>query len=84
MPARAKAALEAGCDVLSLCNDRQGVLQVIESLRGSEDPLSQVRMARLHGKPGLTREALHASIDWQACEGAVKGCMERPDLRLDS
>jgi beta-N-acetylhexosaminidase len=84
MPARAKAALEAGCDVLSLCNDRQGVLQVIESLRGSEDPLSQVRMARLHGKPGLTREALHASIDWQTCEGAVKGCMERPGLRLDS
>jgi beta-N-acetylhexosaminidase len=84
MPARAKAALEAGCDVLSLCNDRQGVLQVIESLRGSEDPLSQVRMARLHGKPGLPREALHASIDWQACEGAVKGCMERPGLRLDS
>jgi beta-N-acetylhexosaminidase len=84
MPARAKAALAAGCDVLSLCNDRQGVLQVIDSLRGSEDPLSQVRMARLHGKPGLTRAALHASKDWQACEGAVKGCMERPDLRLDS
>ena len=84
MPARAKAALAAGCDVLSLCNDRQGVLQVIDSLRGSEDPLSQVRMARLHGKPGLSREALYASRDWQTCEGAVKGCMERPDLRLNS
>jgi len=84
MPARAKAALQAGCDVLSLCNDRQGVLQVIDSLRGTGDPLSQVRMARLHGKPGLSRDALHASIDWQTCEGAVKGCMERPDLRLDS
>ncbi|WP_129778776.1 beta-N-acetylhexosaminidase [Peristeroidobacter soli] len=84
MPARAKAALAAGCDVLSVCNDRQGVLQVIDSLRGTEDPLSQVRMARLHGKPGLTRDALHASMDWQTCEGAVKGCMERPDLRLNS
>jgi len=84
MPARARAALQAGCDVLSLCNDRQGVLQVIDSLRGSGDPLSQVRMARLHGKPGLTRQALHASMDWQACEGAIKSCMERPDLRLDS
>lgn len=84
MPARAKAALAAGCDVLSVCNDRQGVLQVIDSLRGSEDPLSQVRMARLHGKPGLAREALHASMDWQTCERAVKGCMERPDLRLNS
>lgn len=84
MRARAEAALEAGCDVLSLCNNRQGVLQVVDSLRGSGDPLSQVRMARLHGKPGLTREALHASNDWQACEGAIKGCMERPDLRLGS
>lgn len=84
MPARARAALAAGCDVLSLCNDRQGVLQVIDSLRGSGDPLSQVRMARLHGKPGATREALLASPQWRACEGAVKGCMERPDLRLDA
>jgi beta-N-acetylhexosaminidase len=84
MPARAQAALEAGCDVLSLCNNRQGVLQVIDSLRGSADPLSQVRMARLHGKPGLTRQALHASQHWRTCEGAVKGCMERPELRLDA
>ena len=76
-----QAALAAGCDVLSLCNDRQGVLQVIDSLRGSGDPLSQVRMVRLHGKPGPTRDALHASTEWQACEGAVKGCMERPDLQ---
>ena len=82
--ARAKAALAAGCDVLSLCNNRQGVLQVIDSLRGSGDPLSQVRMARLHGKPGLTRQTLHASSEWQACESTVKGCMERPNLKLDS
>ena len=41
-------------------------------------------MARLHGKPGPTRAALRASADWQACEGAVRGCMERPDLKLNS
>lgn len=84
MPARAEAALNAGCDVLSLCNDRKGVLQVIDSLRGSGDPVSQVRMARLHGKPGVTRETLQASPEWRACESAIKGCMERPDLQLDS
>ena len=84
VPERARAALAAGCDVLSLCNNRQGVLQVIDSLRGSGDPLGQIRMARLHGKPGLTRPALHASMDWQACEGAVRSCMERPDLKLDA
>lgn len=82
MVARCRAALEAGCDVLSLCNNRQGVLQVIDSLRGSGDPLSQVRMARLHGRAGPDRTALHASATWQACEGAVKSCMERPELHL--
>jgi beta-N-acetylhexosaminidase len=81
---RSRAALAAGCDVLSLCNNRQGVLQVIESLRGSGDPLSQVRMARLHGKAAPGREALLASADWRTCESAVKGCLERPSLRLDA
>jgi beta-N-acetylhexosaminidase len=84
MVERAQAALDAGCDVLSCCNNRQGVLQVIDSLRGTADPLSQVRMARLHGKSGPTRESLFASAEWQACESAIKGCMERPSLQLDS
>jgi beta-N-acetylhexosaminidase len=84
MAQRAATALAAGCDVLSLCNDRQGVLQVIESLQGSGDPLSQVRMVRLHGKPAPSRARLHASAEWQACESAVRGCMERPELKLDS
>lgn len=81
---RAQAALEAGCDVLSFCNDRKGVLQVIDSLRGSGDPSSQVRMARLRGKPGLTRDALYASPMWQACHRAICACLERPTLTLDS
>jgi beta-N-acetylhexosaminidase len=84
MPARAAAALEAGCDVLSLCNDRKGVLQVVDSLQGTGDPLSQVRMVRLHGKPGPLRAELHAAAEWQACEAAVRSSMERPDLKLNS
>ena len=84
MAQRAAAALAAGCDVLSLCNDRQGVLQVIDSLQGTGDPLSQVRMVRLHGRPSPTRAELRAGAEWQACEGAVRGSMERPDLKLNS
>ena len=84
MPERVRAALGAGCDIVPICNNRQGVLQVIDSLRGSGDPLSHVRLARLHGRQGLTRIALRGSTDWQTCERAIKGSMERPDLRLDS
>lgn len=84
MAERAKAALTAGCDVVSLCNNRQGVLQVIESFRGSGDPSSHLRLARLHGRVSMERMSLRASAEWQACERAVKTSMERPDLRLNA
>ena len=81
---RASAALEAGCDVLTLCNNRQGVLQVIDSLHGRADPVSQVRRARLRGAPVMSRHVLRASAEWQSCEQAVRSCMDRPNLRLDA
>jgi beta-N-acetylhexosaminidase len=84
MPERVRAALAAGCDMVPCCNNRQGVLQVIDSLRGSEDPVSQVRLARLHGKPATDRLALRATEDWQVCERSVKASMERPDLKLNA
>jgi beta-N-acetylhexosaminidase len=84
MPERVRAALGAGCDMVPCCNNRQGVLQVIESLQGSEDPVSQVRLARLHGKPGPDRLALRRMDDWLACEQSVKASMERPDLKLNA
>jgi beta-N-acetylhexosaminidase len=84
MPERVRAALAAGCDIVPICNNRQGVLQVIESLRGSGDPLSHIRLARLHGRLGLDRMALRRSADWQGCEQAIRGSMERPDLKLDA
>jgi beta-N-acetylhexosaminidase len=84
MPERVRAALAAGCDIVPICNNRQGVLQVIDSLRGSGDPSSQLRLARLHGRQGMSRIALRDSADWQMCERAIKSSMERPDLRLDA
>jgi beta-N-acetylhexosaminidase len=84
MPQRVRAALQAGCDMVPICNNRQGVLQVIESLRGSADPVSQIRLARLHGKPAKDRLALRRTEEWQTCERSVKACMERPDLQLNA
>jgi|HigsolmetaAR202D_1030399.scaffolds.fasta_scaffold00121_24 beta-N-acetylhexosaminidase len=84
MPERVRAALSAGCDMVPICNNREGVLQVIDSLRGTADPVSQVRLARLHGKPAPTRLALRQTAEWQTCERSVKACMARPDLTLDA
>jgi beta-N-acetylhexosaminidase len=85
MVARSEAALAAGCDVLSLCNNRQGVHQVIDSLRGSGDPVSQVRMARLHGSATVASlAALQGTADWQTTALALKQSMEPPTLELNA
>ena len=83
MPERVRAALAAGCDIVPVCNNRQGVLQVIDSLQGTGDALSQIRLARLHGAPGgPDRLALRSTEQWQLAETSVKSSMDRPDLTL--
>lgn len=58
---RARAALEAGCDMILVCNHPDGALETLDSLRNYQDPVAQSRLARLHGRPArglarLTRE----------------------------
>ena len=47
---RAKAALEAGCDMLLVCNDRTAALKVVQCLQNHENPAAQARFLRLHGR----------------------------------
>ncbi len=50
-PARAQMALQAGCDVLLVCNNSEGADEVLESLENYDNPTTQIRMIRLHGRP---------------------------------
>jgi beta-N-acetylhexosaminidase len=84
VPERARRALAAGCDVLAVCNDRDAVLAVLEELAGEADPLSQVRLARLHGRPMPDRMALQQHSRWVECRAAVDHCRDAPQLRLDA
>lgn len=81
---RARRALAAGCDVLPLCNDRPAVFAALDELAGVADPLSQVRLARLHGRPMPDRGALMQSARWHECRGAVDHCRDAPSLQLDA
>ena len=46
--ARSKKALSAGCDLLLLCNEREGVIQVLDNLKLTEnEPPFMARQARL-------------------------------------
>jgi beta-N-acetylhexosaminidase len=63
--ARARTALAAGCDMLPVCNNRAGVVAILDGLGVDPDPVSQWRLARLHGRDGSSMEDLVTSREWR-------------------
>jgi beta-N-acetylhexosaminidase len=49
--ARAVAALDAGCDMLLVCNDSEAVDELYAQLDRRMSAVALVRLARLHGRP---------------------------------
>ncbi len=80
---RAKLALEAGCDVLPVCNDRAAAVTLLDSLKGTPDPVSRVRLVRLHGRATGTG-TLQSDSRWQTAVAAARDLTERPALQLDA
>jgi beta-N-acetylhexosaminidase len=55
---RAIAALEAGCDMVLVCNDAAAADRLLATLEWDMPPVSRARIARMHGRPqpeGLVR-----------------------------
>lgn len=84
MPERAQLALEAGCDMVLTCNDRAAAEKAVDALSGYSNPLSLVRLARLHGTGHVSREALLASETWQHAHRQVTQWSSRPPLELNA
>jgi len=61
---RAKVSLDAGCDMLLVCNNQQGAEEVLNSLEGYTNPVSQLRLIRLHGRPTIKANKLFKSKQW--------------------
>jgi len=84
MADRARLALEAGCDMILVCNDRDAAHEAVDALREYSNPLSLVRLARLHGTGHVMRESLLASDEWQAVSERLRHWSDRPDFHLDA
>ena len=82
MTERAQRALEAGCDMVLVCNDRDAAQATVRALKDYSNPLSLVRLARLHGTGHLMRESLLASEEWHAAHAALSAFTEPPELEL--
>jgi beta-N-acetylhexosaminidase len=84
MPMRARRALDAGCDMVLVCNDRDAALATVRALRDYSNPLSLVRLARLHGTGHVMRESLLASDEWHQANSELSAWTEPPQLELDA
>jgi beta-N-acetylhexosaminidase len=80
---RVRAALDAGCDLVLLCNAPEQVPGVLQTLQGYVNPTAQLRLTRLHGRGTIDWETLHASPEWQKASALVAPLRARPKLTLE-
>lgn len=67
---RAEVAMEAGCDMVLVCNNRKGAIEVVENIAASED-ISAVRLAQLRRKKSYCSRALQSDPRWQESRQAL-------------
>lgn len=80
---RAQHALEAGCDMVLVCNHPEAVVEVVEQLRGYSNPTSQLRIVRMHGKRDISYAELHDSYDWKQISVLIAELDQSPWMEMD-
>jgi len=80
---RAHSALQAGCDMVLVCNHTQAAQQVLTSLEDYLNPASQMRLIRMHGRGKIDRQQLMASEEWRSVVEKIKQLGDSPNLELD-
>ena len=68
---RAEQALNAGSDMLLICNDRPSVGPVLDTLNGYSDPVAAVRLAAMRAERSRYAKTIYGSADWQQLVAAV-------------
>ena len=82
-PLRAQAAIDAGCDMVLVCNNRQAAEQVVESLDDFNNPVAQLRLLRMHGRHERSRSELHLDPRWKRAVEALGAYDELNAMSLD-
>ena len=76
---RTKLALQAGCDMVLICNAGEQAALVAEMLGGSSNPTSQVRLTRMHGgRDPIPYTELRNSDAWQSAVSQVESYRNFP------
>lgn len=81
---RARAALEAGCDMVLVCNNREAAVEVLDELKDYRNLASQARLVRMHGRKGKSLNKLHMDLRWRkAVQLAADAELQHASLALD-
>lgn len=76
-PTRVKSALEAGCDLVLLCNAPESVDEVLAKVDWQASPVSHSRLIRLHGHAHIKMKQLATNPIWQSYAHAVSNFSEQ-------
>ncbi len=79
---RAEAALEAGCDMVLVCDNFSEICNTLERLERFDNPASHLRLARMHGRHPLTRDQLHNDPQWHQALHALEPLLEARPMDL--
>ena len=80
---RAQQALQAGCDMVLVCNHPEGVSEVVEHLRGYNNPASQLRLVRMHGRHEISYRELHNDREWKKVSALVAALDQSPWMEME-
>jgi beta-N-acetylhexosaminidase len=80
---RAAAALQAGCDMVLVCNNRAAAVDVLGALKEYDDPASHVRLVRMHGRHRVGRQQLHLDPRWSEAVEALSSPEQHLTFDLD-
>jgi len=79
---RARAALDAGCDMVLVCHDRAGAVSMAEALPRRPDAASLARLARLHGRKALSWDVLGGDAGYRDAVKTLAALDPEPELDL--